>query len=37
VDDAGLRQIKTVEVGVIGNVYAQITGGLSEGDLVIKR
>lgn len=37
VDEAGLRQMKTVEVGVIGNVYAEITGGLKEGDLVIKR
>lgn len=37
VDETGLRQMKTVEVGVIGNVYAEITGGLEEGDLVIKR
>lgn len=37
VDENGLRQMKTVEVGVIGNVYAEITGGLEAGDLVIKR
>lgn len=37
VDDDGLRQMKYVEVGVIGNVYAEITGGLEEGDIIIKR
>lgn len=37
VDEAGLRQMRTVEVGVIGNAYTEITGGLEPGDLVIKR
>ncbi len=37
VDDDGLRQMKYVEVGVIGNVYAEIVSGLEEGDVIITR
>ena len=36
VDENGLRQMKTVEVGLIGNSHVEIISGLTEGEQIIR-
>ena len=37
VDETGMRQVKWVEVGLIGNTTVEILNGLEEGEKVIRR
>lgn len=37
VDESGMRQVRWVEVGLIGNTMAEILSGLEEGEKVIRR
>ncbi|MCR5094360.1 MAG: efflux RND transporter periplasmic adaptor subunit [Lachnospiraceae bacterium] len=36
-DDSGFRQLKWIETGLVGNDRIEITGGLEEGDQVVKQ
>jgi len=36
VDENGLRQMKTVEVGLVGNAYVEIVSGLTDGEQIIR-
>ncbi len=37
VDEDGRRIVRMVEIGMVGNIYTEITRGLEEGDLVVRR
>ena len=36
-DEAGLKQVRFIEIGLIGDTYVEVVSGITEGEKVIRK